>query len=73
MNKPPAGNNQEPRTGASFSGGDLGVHLLVCVLVTGALGYALDMWAGSRPWGMLGGGFLGFFAWLWEVWRAMKR
>jgi ATP synthase protein I len=54
-----------------FSGGDLGIHLLVCVLVGGGLGYALDRWLGWAPWGMIAGGFLGFGAWLRAVWKVL--
>lgn len=47
----------------SFKGADIGVHMVVCVLVGGGLGFALDRWLGWTPWAMLVGGFLGFAAW----------
>ena len=55
-----------------MSGGDLGVHLVVCVLVASTLGYGLDMWADSRPWGLLGGIALGFAAWMWQMWKLLN-
>jgi F0F1-type ATP synthase assembly protein I len=55
-----------------FSGAEVGINLLVSVLVAGALGYGLDRWLGWAPWGMLGGGALGFAAWLRTVWRLMR-
>jgi F0F1-type ATP synthase assembly protein I len=50
----------------------LGIHLVVCVLLAGGAGYALDGWLDSAPWAMLVGGTLGFAAWLRLVWQAMK-
>lgn len=47
----------------AWGGADIGIHLLVCVLVGGGLGFALDRWLGWAPWLMLAGGFLGFAAW----------
>ena len=44
-------------------GADIGVHLLVCVIIGGGIGFALDRWLGWVPWAMLAGGFLGFAAW----------
>lgn len=54
-------------------GVDLGINLLVSVLVAGGLGYALDRWLGSLPWGMLAGGVLGFGAWLRQMWKVMQQ
>lgn len=63
--------DSEKEAKASFSGADLGIHLMVCVLVGGGLGYALDRWLGWMPWGMLGGGMLGFAAWLRTMWKVL--
>lgn len=51
-----------------MGGADIGIHLIVCVLIGGALGFALDRWLGQAfdyrgPWAMLAGGLLGFVAW----------
>ncbi len=51
-----------------MGGADIGVHLIVCVLIGGGLGFALDRWLGGTfdyrgPWAMLAGGVLGFAAW----------
>lgn len=67
----PSGENPPPKAG--LGGADIGVNLLVSVLVAGALGYALDRWLGCKPWAMLGGGALGFGAWLRMVWRGMQK
>lgn len=58
---------------ASFSGADIGVHFIVCILVGCAFGYAFDRWLGWAPWGMLAGGFVGFAAWLRAVWKMLQR
>lgn len=58
--------------GPRFSGGDIGVHLLVCMAVGCGLGYALDKWLGWTPWAMMAGGALGFGAWLRTVWKVFK-
>lgn len=56
----------------AFGGVDIGIHLIVCVLAGGALGYALDRWWGVAPLGMFIGGVAGFGAWLTAVWRLMN-
>ena len=74
MPKPPARNNNDGgEAPAAFSGVDVGVNLIACVLIGGAAGYALDKWQGWAPWGMLGGGTVGFCAWLREVWRLIQK
>jgi F0F1-type ATP synthase assembly protein I len=55
-----------------MGGGDLGVHLVVCIVLAGGLGYGLDVWASSRPWGLIGGIALGFAAWLWQMWKMLR-
>ena len=54
-------------------GVDIGLNLLVSIVVTGGLGYAVDSWLGTAPAGMLTGGLLGFAAWLYTVWKLMKQ
>jgi len=43
----------EPRIVASYA-------LIGAILLFGALGYALDYWCASAPWGLLAGLVLGF-------------
>lgn len=57
----------------ALRGVDIGLNLLVSVLVAGAAGYGLDVWLETRPFVMLAGGFLGFGAWLWQVWKMMQK
>jgi F0F1-type ATP synthase assembly protein I len=56
----------------NYKAADLGISFLVCILLCGAAGYGLDHWLGSKPWGILGGIFLGFAAWLWQMWQAFN-
>lgn len=51
---------------------DLGISFVVCILLCGGTGYALDGYYGSKPWGILAGMFLGFAAWLWQMWQVFK-
>lgn len=79
MPRPPKSRNDEPGTrnegggGAAMRGGDIGVHLFVCVGLGAGLGYLLDRWMGWGAWGLTVGCFLGFGAWLRAVWKVMKQ
>ncbi|MFZ2587831.1 MAG: AtpZ/AtpI family protein [Alphaproteobacteria bacterium] len=53
-------------------GVDIGLNLIVSVLVVGGVGYGVDVWLSTKPAGMLVGGFVGFGAWLWQVWKTMQ-
>jgi F0F1-type ATP synthase assembly protein I len=57
----------------SLAGAELGIHLLVCLCVGGALGYGIDAWLGLKPWGTLAGFGFGFAAWLRSMWRVFQR
>jgi F0F1-type ATP synthase assembly protein I len=35
--------------------------------VLGGLGYAIDAWRGTTPWGLLGGLILGIIVGMWEL------
>ena len=69
---PPVKAAPDPKVGKEarmkMGGADIGVHLIVCVLIGGGLGFMLDRWLGGTfdyrgPWAMLTGGVLGFAAW----------
>jgi len=55
-----------PAAGASYT-------LIGAILVLGGLGYAIDAWRGTSPWGLVGGLLLGIVVGMWElaktVWR----
>lgn len=57
----------------AWRGGDLGIHMIVCLCVGGAMGYGLDSWLGWKPWLTLAGFFLGFAAWLRTMWQVFKK
>ena len=54
-----------------MGGVDLGLSLVVSIVLVGGGGYLLDRWLGWTPWLMLGGGVLGFAAWLRMMWVAL--
>ncbi len=47
----------------------LGLHLVSGMLVGGVLGYGLDSWLGSQPWGLLVFLLMGIIAGFRNVWR----
>jgi ATP synthase protein I len=49
----------------------IGLELMVAVGVGTGLGWALDRWLGTRPWGMIVLFFLGVAAGMVNVWRAV--
>jgi ATP synthase protein I len=49
----------------------IGIELVVAIAVSTALGWAIDRWAGTRPWGMIVMFFLGVAAGMVNVWRAV--
>jgi ATP synthase protein I len=51
----------------------IGIELVVAVAVTTALGWAIDHWLGTRPWGMIVLFFLGVAAGMLNVYRAVTR
>jgi ATP synthase protein I len=54
------------------SGFRIGIELVVAVAVATALGWALDHWLGTRPWGMIVLFFLGVAAGMLNVYRAVS-
>jgi ATP synthase protein I len=51
----------------------IGIELVVAVAVATALGWAIDRWLGTRPWGMIVLFFLGVAAGMLSVYRAVTR
>jgi ATP synthase protein I len=55
-----------PAAGASYT-------LIGAILVLGAIGYSIDAWRGTGPWGLIIGLLLGIVVGMWElaktVWR----
>jgi ATP synthase protein I len=66
----------QPQQGAADTTGAglglrIGVELVVAVAVGGFVGWALDRWLGTRPWGMIVLLFLGIGAGMVNVYRAV--
>jgi ATP synthase protein I len=51
----------------------IGIELVVAVGVATGLGWAIDHWLGTRPWGMIVLFFLGVAAGMLNVYRAVNR
>jgi ATP synthase protein I len=49
----------------------IGIELVVSVVVATGLGWAIDQWLGTRPWGMIVLFFLGVAAGMLSVYRAV--
>ncbi|HEY1430193.1 MAG TPA: AtpZ/AtpI family protein, partial [Stellaceae bacterium] len=49
----------------------IGVELVVAIVVATGLGWAIDRWFGTRPWGMIVLFFLGVAAGMLNVYRAV--
>ena len=49
----------------------IGLELVVAVVVGTTIGWALDVWLGTRPWLAIGFFFLGVGAGMVNVWRAV--
>ena len=49
----------------------IGIEFVVAVIVATGLGWAIDSWAGTRPWGMIVLFFLGVGAGMLSVYRAV--
>jgi|TARA_R100000501_G_scaffold17911_1_gene34693 ATP synthase protein I len=66
----------DPRSvaGNAFAQGTrLALELVAGILVGAALGYFLDRWLGSSPFGMIGGFLLGLVAGFMNLMRAVNR
>ena len=49
----------------------IGIELVVAVVVATAIGWAIDHWLGTRPWGMIVLFFMGVAAGMLNVYRAV--
>jgi ATP synthase protein I len=49
----------------------IGIELVVAIVVTTGLGWAIDRWFGTRPWGIIVLFFLGVAAGMLNVYRAV--
>src|SRR5580700_12165063 len=50
----------------------IGIELVVAIAVATALGWAIDRWLGTRPWGIIVLFFLGVAAGMLNVYRAVS-
>jgi ATP synthase protein I len=66
----PAGQQGDGQQGAGL-GLRIGVEFVVAVVVATGLGWALDRWLGTRPWGTIVLFFLGVAAGMLSVYRAI--
>ena len=66
----PAGQQGDGQQGAGL-GLRIGVEFVVAVVVATGLGWALDRWLGTRPWGTIVLFFLGVAAGMVSVYRAV--
>ena len=60
-----------PCSKVSGSGLRIGIELVVAIGVATALGWAIDHWLGTRPWGIIVLFFLGVAAGMLNVYRAV--
>jgi ATP synthase protein I len=51
----------------------IGIELVVAIVVATAIGWAIDRWLGTRPWGMIVLFFMGVAAGMLNVYRAVTR
>lgn len=56
----------------SVKGYELGLEFAISVLVGATLGFFVDKWLGSLPFGLLVGLFLGFSAGMRKIWQFMN-
>jgi ATP synthase protein I len=68
--QPPVGDRSSLQQGLGL-GFRIGIELVVAVGLATALGWAIDRWLGTRPWGMIALFFLGVAAGMLNVYRAV--
>jgi ATP synthase protein I len=68
---PDEGSDQSSRA-AMGQGFRIGIELVVAVFLGVAIGWAIDRWLGTRPWGLLVFLFLGIGAGMTNVYRVVK-
>ncbi|HEY3916660.1 MAG TPA: AtpZ/AtpI family protein [Stellaceae bacterium] len=70
----PRGRESQSETSTSTAlafGWRIGIELLGAIVVAVFIGWALDRWLGTRPWGVVGFFFLGVAAGMLNVYRAV--
>jgi ATP synthase protein I len=65
------GGQPDERASGLSLGLRIGLELVVAVAVGAGLGYLVDRWLGTRPWGMVGCFFLGVAAGMANVYRTI--
>ena len=68
--QPPVGDRSALQQGLGL-GLRIGIELVVAIVVATGLGWAIDRWFGTRPWGMIVLFFLGVAAGMLNVYRAV--
>src|SRR5258708_13082827 len=71
--RPAAANDRSALQQGLGLGFRIGIELVVAVGVATGLGWAIDHWLGTRPWGMIVLFFLGVAAGMLNVYRAVPR
>jgi ATP synthase protein I len=71
VRKEPIAGDRSALQGGLGVGLRIGVELVVAVVVATGLGWAIDRWLGTRPWGMIVLFFLGVAAGMLNVYRAV--
>lgn len=69
--RPPREAPDEGTKAALALGWRVGLELVVAVIVGVFIGWAVDKWLGTRPWGMIGFFFLGVAAGMVNVYRTV--
>jgi ATP synthase protein I len=69
--QPTSGDGSALQQGVGF-GFRIGIELVVAIGVATGLGWAIDHWLGTRPWGMIVLFFLGVAAGMLNVYRAVS-
>src|SRR5919109_5200459 len=68
--QPAVGDRSALQQGLGF-GFRIGIEFVVAIVVATGLGWAIDRWLGTRPWGMIVLFFLGVGAGMLNVYRAV--
>jgi ATP synthase protein I len=71
VRRPPAVGDRSALQQGLGLGVRIGIELVVAIVVATGLGWAIDRWFGTRPWGMIVLFFLGVAAGMLNVYRAV--
>lgn len=64
--------DDEPRASNMGIGFKIGIEIFAGCLLGFAVGYGIDEWVGSRPWGMIICFILGATGGMWNAWKTMR-